>query len=100
MFPSGYWHYQRYAVKEVIALMTEVRDAWTEMMFFESVDWALITAQSRMMFERAEIFREANERVPGPPGLLAAVIGITSDMPSTCGYRQLMARVGEWLLPT
>ena len=33
-----------------------------------------------MMLERAEIFREANERVPGPPGLLAAVIGITSDM--------------------
>ena len=42
-----------------------------------------------MMFERAEIFREANERVPGPPGLLAAVIGITSDMLES-------ARANEW----
>ena len=42
-----------------------------------------------MMFERAEIFREANERLPGPPGLLAAVIGITSDMLAS-------ARANEW----
>ena len=42
-----------------------------------------------MMLERAEIFREANERVPGPPGLLAAVIGITSDMLAA-------ARANEW----
>ena len=42
-----------------------------------------------MMFERAEIFREANERLPGPPGLLAAVIGITSEMLAA-------ARAGEW----
>ena len=42
-----------------------------------------------MMFERAEIFREANERLPGPPGLLAAVIGITSDMLAA-------ARANEW----
>jgi len=42
-----------------------------------------------MMFERAEIFREANERLPGPPGLLAAVIGITSDMLTS-------ARANEW----
>ena len=42
-----------------------------------------------MMFERAEIFREANARLPGPPGLLAAVIGITSDMLAS-------ARANEW----
>ena len=42
-----------------------------------------------MMFERAEIFREANERIPGPPGLLAAIIGITSDMLAS-------ARANEW----
>ena len=42
-----------------------------------------------MMFERAEIFREANERLPGTPGLLAAVIGITSDMLAS-------ARANEW----
>lgn len=42
-----------------------------------------------MMFERAEIFREANERLPGPPGLLASVIGITSDMLAA-------AQANEW----
>ena len=42
-----------------------------------------------MMFERAEIFREANERVAGPPGLLAAIIGITSEMLAA-------AQANEW----
>lgn len=42
-----------------------------------------------MMFERAEIFREANERVAGPPGLLAAIIGITGEMLAA-------AQANEW----